>query len=113
VLRVPSSSTQRGVAIHELLLLLGALLACGGGLSKKLDQPESPDASFIYGYIDMKDAPTGVDWVEFEQVAPQVEKRFLGMRVDDGIFYNEQFPRGSFVLSGFGSTSGWSNSRTT
>ena len=52
--------------IGELILLLVALLACCGGLSKKVEEPKRGEDSFVYGFVDMKDAPSFL---------PQVEKR--------------------------------------
>ncbi|MBV8881496.1 MAG: hypothetical protein JO332_16135 [Planctomycetaceae bacterium] len=80
------------------------LAACGGGLSRQMENPEDPQASLVYGYIDMADGPCWLEWFNMKQVAPKVEKPFYHFRVDDGVFYAEYIPIGSFQLNEFG---GW------
>src|SRR5688572_8053479 len=89
------------------VMILGiALLACGGGLSKDLEEPEVEQASFVFGHLDMDEASTGVDVVTFERVAPRTDENFYNFRVDDGTFYAEYIPPGSYVLDGFSSSGG-------
>jgi hypothetical protein len=88
-------------------MILGvALLACGGGLSKDIEQPEVEQASFVFGHLDMEDASTDVDVVTFERLAPRTDENFYNFRVDDGTFYAEYIPPGSYVLDGFSSGGG-------
>jgi hypothetical protein len=105
-----------GARLTWLLLaaLLGALLAsCAGApgrvapvaevpADKRLDPPTNDAQSLVFGYLDMSDAPTGLGWMEFRQVAPQTDTPFYQMRIHEGVFYMEKFPSGVFVMGEFG-----------
>jgi hypothetical protein len=99
---------ELGVRDHVLgVMILGvALLACGGGLSKDIEPPEVEQASFVFGHLDMEEASTDVDVVTFERLAPRTDENFYNFRVDDGTFYAEYIPPGSYVLDGFSSAGG-------
>jgi hypothetical protein len=101
----------RGYPLAAPILLLIALLACGGGMSKEIEEPDDAERSFVFGYIDMDDASSGIDWLQVERVAPYSEARFFHMRLHDGAFYQENLPTGSYVLADFGSDGGFMKSR--
>lgn len=84
-----------------VVVLVGSLAACGG-LSRDLDEPKDPERSMVYGYVDMSDGPCWMDWFAMKQVLPKVEKPYYYFRIDDGAFYAEYVPLGSFQLSEFG-----------
>ena len=88
-----------GVAAPVLLLA-----ACGGGLSQQMEDPKDLDASLVYGYIDMADGPCWLQWFNMHQVSPKVEKPYVNFRIDEGVFYAEFVPLGSFQLHELG---GW------
>jgi hypothetical protein len=85
-----------------VVLLAGALVSCGMGSSTHLENPEREHVSFVYGYLDLEDAPTSLGWLDLERVAPRSDDRFYHMRIDEGVFYGEFIDPGSYVLSGFG-----------
>lgn len=95
-------------ATAATMVLVAALLACGGGgIPREMKAPVAQNVSLVYGYLDMSDAPTDVDWVDIKQMAPPTEKPYRGARVDDGAFYSETLPPGSYMISGFGGSSFW------
>ncbi len=78
---------------------------CGG--SKMVSEVSSPKASLVFGYLDMDEAPSKLDWVDMKQVHPKIDKPYYHMRLDKGLFYFENVPSGSFQLSGFGGNGGF------
>ena len=85
------------------LLLMTLLTGCaslGGGRS--IDDPTS---SLVFGYIDMEDAPTSMDYAQLQQVAPKTDAGFWTMGTDDGIMYNQYVPPGAFKVAHFGGSS--------
>ena len=89
------------------ILAAAFLSACGGGLSQQMENPKDPDASLICGHIDMKDGPCWLHWFTMKQVLPKVEKPYYNFRIDEGTFYAEYIPPGSFQLSEFGGDGSW------
>ena len=121
-LRDASAASRGGGAPNEplgalLRLLVALVLALGWGLAactltpppvqqgeayKRLDPPANDQQSLVFGYLDMSQAPTGLGWMEFRQVAPRTDTPFYQMRVHEGVFYMEKFPPGVFVMGEFG-----------
>jgi len=96
------------------LLAAAALSACGGGLPQQMENQKDPETSLIVGHIDMKDGPCWLHWFSMKQVMPKVEKPYFNFRIDEGTFYAEYIPLGSFQLSDFGGDGSWpSNTRYT
>lgn len=84
---------------------LAVLAACTPGTAtdpRRLEPPENPQVSLVYGYLDMTDAPSGLAWVEMLQELPRSDRPFYQMRVAKGLFYMEKFPPGEYRLNGFG-----------
>src|SRR5262249_22305049 len=69
--------------------------------------PHTPERSFVFGYIDMDDAPSSLDWMTLSQVAPPTDAPIWGMRISDGMFYAEVLKPGSYILEEFGSNGGF------
>lgn len=82
------------------ILLAATLAACGGGWVKVDDPPES--TVMVYGYFDMKDAPTVVDYVHLKQVKPKSERPYWSTGVKDGYFFSTGLVPGSYQFSTFG-----------
>lgn len=76
-----------------------------------VDDRKAPEMSLIYGHLDMSDAPTPVDWLDMKQVHPKIKKPYYPMRLDGGMFYFENVPRGSFQLTHFGGVGGFGGNR--
>jgi len=90
------------------------LSACGGGMSQQMEEPKDSDRSIVFGHIDMKNGPCWLHWFNMKQVLPKVEKPYYWFRIDEGTFYAEYIPLGSFQLSEFGGDGSWpSNTRYT
>ena len=82
------------------LFTLGLLAGCASsGHGRSIDDPTN---SLVFGYVDMDDAPTGVNSAWIRQVAPAVEKPYWGTDVKDGLFYTSYLPPGSYQMSSFG-----------
>jgi hypothetical protein len=79
-----------------------ALLAAGCASSGPERDIDDPSNSLVFGYIDMEDAPTGVDYASLVQVAPPSKTPYWGLAVKKGLFYSAYLPPGSYQLSKFG-----------
>jgi hypothetical protein len=99
----------RGRAALPVLLLLAS---CGSGSQTQLENPKNEGMSFVYGFMDMEDAPTDLGWIDLERVSPRTEERFYHMRVDEGVFYGEFMDPGSYVVSSFGAEASMFSTRT-
>lgn len=82
------------------LLLTAASLAGCSTWQKVDDPPES--TVMVYGYLDMEDAPTVVDYVILKQVKPKAERPYWSMGVDKGHFFSTGLVPGSYQFSTFG-----------
>jgi hypothetical protein len=91
-----------------LAVLTGLALAAAAGCAPRgrdarmLGPPVDPRRSIVYGYIDMAEASTRLEWMEFRQLAPPTGTPYYQMRVHEGIFYMEKFPPGTFRMTEFG-----------
>lgn len=67
--------------------------------------PNDPTRSVVYGYIDMEDAPSSVEWVFIMDYNSDEE----GYRtaVEDGIFYHVGIARGPHQVDTFGRYQTW------
>lgn len=82
------------------LITLGLMAGCSSsGPTRDINDPAN---SLVFGYIDMEDAPTGVESAWIMQVAPPSETPYWGLGVHKGLFYNVYLPPGSYQLSKFG-----------
>jgi len=67
---------------------------------------ESAGKILVFGHLDMKEAPSGLTRVTLKQVLPKADEPYWSMRLDDGLFYCENMPQGSYMLDGFEGMSG-------
>lgn len=82
------------------LITLVLLTGCSSsGPERDINDPTN---SLVFGYIDMEDAPTGVEYATVMQVSPPTEAPYWGLGVKKGLFYNSYLPPGSYQLSSFG-----------
>lgn len=79
------------------LLFAGALLA---GCASDTIGPErdlnDPTNSLVFVYVDMADAPTGIDDATLK---PQGEEGYWHLVVEDGLMYQRYLPNGSYQFS--------------
>lgn len=83
------------VALAASLLLA----SCASTPGRDINDPTS---SLVFGYIDMDDAPTSLDWVSMKQVGAPEDEGYWGMDADDGLLFNLYLPVGSYQLYEFG-----------
>lgn len=92
--------------IPGFLLLLASVLALSGcvstGPSRDMNDPTN---SLIFGYIDMEDAPTDLEYAHVKQVFPPSEYPYWWMGAEDGILYNGVVPPGGYQMANFGGSS--------
>lgn len=73
------------------IFTLGLLAGCASSEhGRSIDDPTN---SLVFGYIDMDDAPTGVNSAWIRQVAPVVEKPYWGRREGRSFLYSLPPPR--------------------
>jgi hypothetical protein len=94
---------MKAIAVLSFLFVA----ACGGGLPLQMEDGKDPDASFVYGYIDMQDGPCWLHFFNMKQVLPKTDKPYWHFRIDEGAFYAEYIPLGSFQLSELGGQDSW------
>jgi hypothetical protein len=87
------------------LITLGLLTACGS--SGPVRDINDPTNSLVLGYIDMDDAPTGVNSAWLAQVAPPSDSPYWGLGVSNGLFYNAHLPPGSYQMSSLSGSGFW------
>lgn len=84
-----------GLALAATLLLAGCATTPGRDIN-------DPTSSLVFGFIDMKDAPTSLDWVSLKQVGSPADEGYWGLETDDGMLFNQYLPVGSYQMSEFG-----------
>lgn len=87
-------------------LMSASLAACG---SPKLVAPEGDGESLVYGYIDMDEAPTRLDWVSMKRMRPLTKTPYYNFWVVDGVFFRGSVQPGVYKFDQFGGHSGWKN----
>ncbi len=90
-----------------LLLALAVVLASCS--ANPVPKPPKPDESFIFGYIDMEDAPTWLHWATIRQFKPPTKKPYFSAGAYQGVFYNWYFGPGSYAVTKFGGSAGRTN----
>lgn len=87
------------------LFLSAVVLGCLGcaGLSKQLEFTDTAAHSLVFGYLDTEKSPCNLDYIEYKQLSPAIEKPFYYMRIDQKAFYREDFVvPGAFQLYEYG-----------
>lgn len=91
------------------VVILALVLAACGGVNTIVSDIEDDRSSFIYGYIDMSDAPTHLSSFTIKRVEPESENPYWKVRVHEGIFYLENVPPGFYQFAKFGGPVGKSS----
>ena len=93
--------------IRSLFAVMALAFVLGGCSTAKVD-PNDDSVSLVYGYFDMKDAPSNLEWVSLKQYGGKKNKDgdYWGTSVKDGLFFHVGLPTGSYQVSGFGGTGG-------
>jgi hypothetical protein len=86
----------RGFTLGLALLLAG----CGSAPVSSTDE----SLSLVFGYFDMKDAPTKAQWVGLKQYGSKDAGTYR-ISVDDGLFFHVGVEPGSYQVDKFGGSS--------
>lgn len=102
-------SIFRLIVICATVSMLGA---CGSSPNLN-NKPDGKNVSLVYGYIDMKNAPSKVTWVSMKKLKPKTDKPYYSFWVVDGMFFRNNVPPGTYKFTKFGGFSGWKNTEYT
>src|SRR4051794_33210086 len=85
-------------------------LALAGCASTKTVDVNDQTVSLIFGYFDMKDAPSDLEWVSLKQYVAMGEKpkeaSYYSLAAKDGLFFHIGVEPGSYQVDRFGGTGG-------
>jgi hypothetical protein len=84
--------------------LVLATVLLGGCASVPKINPKDETVSLVFGYIDMKDAPSGLGWVSIKQYSSDPQYYTVGVK--DGLFYHIGVVPGSYQVETFGGSGG-------
>lgn len=92
------------VRLFAVLTLLAGLVACAG---PKWVDPKDETLSLVYGYFDMKDAPSSLDWVSVKKYDSTSKKgQWYHLAADEGVFMHVGMEPGSYQVDQFGGMGG-------
>jgi hypothetical protein len=90
--------------LFGLTLLSAVAVGCASGWHTITNEDVAqPDVSLAFGYMDMSDAPSPMDYFNVKQVAP-VNGGDFDFGVRKGLFIYQAMPRGTYQLDEFGGT---------
>jgi hypothetical protein len=91
--------------VFFITIFLAFLLSSGCG-NMRIKDTRDPNASLVYGYVDMGNAPVNLAWLQFKQIRPITKKRFRSFWIkDNSLFYHYNIPdKSSFSIYEFGTT---------
>jgi hypothetical protein len=93
--------------MRRLILILGAaLVAAGCGSTPTPVDPKDDSRSIVFGYFDMTDAPSGVEWVSLKQYGGD-KPAWYDLAVKDGLFFHVAIAPGSYQVEKFGKNPGF------
>ncbi len=67
---------------------------------------ELKEGALVFGYMDMHDAPSRLQWFTLRQVKPKTKEPYWQLGVHKNVFSHQGLPVGSYQLSRFGGMSG-------
>lgn len=88
--------------LRGLALALCALVIQGCASGPPGRDVNDPTSSLVFGFVDMEEAPTDVDWVSLKQVGAPEDEGYWNLGVEDGLVFNQYLPVGSYQMSQFG-----------
>lgn len=93
-----------------IALLVSATALGGCASNKAVNEMQDNNVSFVYGYIDMAEAPSMLGHFQLRKVKPKTDEPYWNIRTHDGVFYMENVPPGSYQISRFGGPGGFFSS---
>lgn len=88
-----------------LLPVALAFAVAGCASSPKPVDTKDETVSLVYGYFDMKDAPSNLDWVSIKRYDPK-EGAWYRFEAKDGLFFHVGIQPGSYQVERFGGMGG-------
>ena len=85
----------------SMACLAWTLFGCFFGGGPKVFTQRKPESSVIFGYFDLKKAPSGLDGISFERMNTTDELRFSHCAVRRNAFYHTRIPAGRYRMSSF------------
>jgi hypothetical protein len=92
--------------MRRLIAVLGLALVVGGcATSGPPVDPKDDTRSIVFGYFDMTDAPSGVEWVSLKLYGDKPV--WYTLPVKDGLFYHVGIEPGAYQVEKFGKNPGF------
>jgi hypothetical protein len=79
---------------------LAGLASCS--TSQPFREPFPAEASLVFGYIDMRDAPSDLRWINMKRIRPLADRAYYGFNIERGFFYRTAVPEGLYKFHEFG-----------
>jgi hypothetical protein len=93
--------------MHRRALLLSGLAVLAGCASTTPIDPNDESLSVVFGYFDMKDAPSPLEWVSLKKYDSRVkEGEWYSLAARDGLFFHVGIEPGAYQVDKFGGTGG-------
>lgn len=87
--------------------MVGGLLVLTGCATVNPVDPKDETRSLVFGYFDMKDAPSSLDWVTLKQYDKKgKDSVFYNLSAKDGLFFHVGIEPGSYQVARFGGVGG-------
>ncbi len=88
--------------LWKIVLIPVAILLTGCGAERIRDDNSPVSNTLVFGYMDTKDAVTGLDWLRVRQVHPRTDDPLIDTYIDDQMFYGNNFRAGAYQIDSFG-----------
>lgn len=89
-----------------LTAVLAFALAGCAGTGDPID-PKDESVSLVFGYFDMRDAPSSLEWVSLKKYdSRKQDGEWYRMAARDGLFFHVGIEAGSYQVDKFGGTGG-------
>jgi hypothetical protein len=94
-------------SIRRLIVVAGlALVTAGCGSTPTPVDPKDESRSIVFGYFDMTDAPSSVEWVSLKQYGGD-KAVWYDLAVRDGLFFHVAIAPGAYQIEKFGKNPGF------
>jgi hypothetical protein len=101
-------STIGAVVTRRWLLTTAMALTLAGCASAPPVNTSDETRSLVFGYFDMTDAPSKLEWVSLRKYdSTQKPGEWYGLAVRDGLFFHIGIAPGSYQVEKFGGMGGY------